>query len=188
MRRKAIFGALLLIALGVLLGGTVFRDQIANAKSLAQSVFVSNTSANPVPVTSADDPGRQAFAFFKSDSFGPDEDSHHVSFTVPAGKRLVIESVSVNGLVDTGTGQKIVDAGVQAQVNGQLEDYIMAPQFTGTSSSADDVYTVSQPTTIYADSGTDVLVFTARNTFNGGAIMNVSVQGHLINCSVATCN
>jgi hypothetical protein len=53
MRRRAIIGALLLIGVGVVLGGTVLRDQVASARSLAQSVIVSNTSANPVPVTAA---------------------------------------------------------------------------------------------------------------------------------------
>jgi hypothetical protein len=50
MRRQAIIGALVLIGLGVVLGGTVLRDQVASARSLAQSVVVSNTSAQAVPV------------------------------------------------------------------------------------------------------------------------------------------
>src|SRR5262245_9778400 len=50
MRRRAIIGALLLIVVGVALGTTVFRDDIANARSLAQAVTIDNTTANPVPV------------------------------------------------------------------------------------------------------------------------------------------
>src|SRR5437763_11958251 len=53
-----------------------------------------------LPLQVTNDPGRKAFAFFKNDSFGSTEDGHNVSFIVPAGKRLVIESVSVNGLMD----------------------------------------------------------------------------------------
>lgn len=50
MRWRAIIGALLLIGVAVFLGGTVLRDQVANARVLAQSVIVSNTPAQAVPV------------------------------------------------------------------------------------------------------------------------------------------
>jgi hypothetical protein len=50
MRRRAIIGALLLITVGVALGATVFRTDIAQATGLAQAVTVDNTAANPVPV------------------------------------------------------------------------------------------------------------------------------------------
>jgi hypothetical protein len=51
MRQRAIIGALLLIVLGVALGATVFRTDIAHATGLAgPTVTVDNTAANPVPV------------------------------------------------------------------------------------------------------------------------------------------
>jgi hypothetical protein len=50
MQRRAIIGALLLIGVGVVLGTTVFRADIAQATGLAQSVTVNNTATNPVPV------------------------------------------------------------------------------------------------------------------------------------------
>ena len=50
MPRQAIIGALLLIGVGVVLGTTVFRADIAQATGLAQSVTVANTTTNPVPV------------------------------------------------------------------------------------------------------------------------------------------
>jgi hypothetical protein len=50
MRRRAIIGALLLIGVGIVLGTTLFRADIAQATGLAQSVVVGNTAANPVPV------------------------------------------------------------------------------------------------------------------------------------------
>src|SRR6266545_4402177 len=42
--------ALLLVALGIVLGSTVFRDEIARAAGLAQGVFISNTPDQAVPV------------------------------------------------------------------------------------------------------------------------------------------
>jgi hypothetical protein len=196
MRRVAI-PIVLLVLTGVVVGAEILKDQAsANPNPNNPSFFVSNDAAHPVPVrhqgtvsvTSIDDTARSAFAFFRNDSFRSNEDGHVVSFTVPAGKRLVIQAVSINGLVDTGTGQKIVSTAVQARVNGQLEDYIMPPTFTGTTSGGRDVYTVSQPTTIFADGGTDVDLFAVRNVTTGGAIMNASVQGYLIDCTVAACN
>jgi hypothetical protein len=50
MKRRAVIGALLLVGLGVVLGTTVFRTDIAQATGLAQSVTVNNTTSNPVPV------------------------------------------------------------------------------------------------------------------------------------------
>jgi hypothetical protein len=183
--RKAIT-ALLLVLVSVVLGATVFREQVAHAAAIL-NVFVTNDASHPVPVTSADDPGRQAFAFFQSDSWEAGEDSHHVQFTVPTGKRLVIEAVSISGSLDT-HGQKMVTAAIQAHVNGKFEDYFMTPTFTGVNTSARDVYIASQQTTVYADGGTDVLLFGSRDSFSGGGILNVSVQGHLIDCSAAACN
>jgi hypothetical protein len=50
MKRHAGIGALLLVCVGVVLGATVFRSDIAQATGLSQSVTVENTAANPVPV------------------------------------------------------------------------------------------------------------------------------------------
>ncbi len=50
MQRPALIGALLLVGVGVVLGTTIFRTEIAQATGLAQAVTVNNTAANPVPV------------------------------------------------------------------------------------------------------------------------------------------
>jgi hypothetical protein len=50
MRRQAILGALMLVGVGVVLGATVFRADIAQAAGLAKSVTVDNTPAQAVPV------------------------------------------------------------------------------------------------------------------------------------------
>ena len=50
MRRQAIIGALLVFGVGVVLGTTVFRADIAQATGLAQSITVNNTPAQAVPV------------------------------------------------------------------------------------------------------------------------------------------
>src|SRR6476620_6958377 len=50
MQRKATISALLLICVGVVVGATVFRTDIAQATGLAQSVTVNNKPGNAVPV------------------------------------------------------------------------------------------------------------------------------------------
>lgn len=53
MKRQAGIGALLLVCLGIVLGATVFRTDIAQATGLdkaAQNVIVKNTPAEAVPV------------------------------------------------------------------------------------------------------------------------------------------
>jgi hypothetical protein len=50
MKHQAGIGALLLLCVGIVLGATVFRADIAQATGLAQSVTVNNTASNPVPV------------------------------------------------------------------------------------------------------------------------------------------
>ncbi len=47
MRRQTIIAALLIVGVGVVLGATVFRADIAQATGLAQAVTVANT---PLPV------------------------------------------------------------------------------------------------------------------------------------------
>ena len=47
--RKAIIPALLLVLVSVVLGATVFREQVAHAASNL-NVFVTNDAAHPVPV------------------------------------------------------------------------------------------------------------------------------------------
>jgi len=50
MRQRALIGALGLVLIGVVLGATMFRSDIAQATGLAQAVTVSNTPAQAVPV------------------------------------------------------------------------------------------------------------------------------------------
>jgi hypothetical protein len=47
MRRNVVLGGLLLIAVSMVLGATVFREEVAQA---AQSIVVANDASNPVPV------------------------------------------------------------------------------------------------------------------------------------------
>ena len=50
--RKALIPAFLLVVTAIVLGSTVFREQVVSAATTPfQNVVVTNTSTNPVPVT-----------------------------------------------------------------------------------------------------------------------------------------
>jgi hypothetical protein len=113
MRRQATTGALLLIAVGVVLGSTVFRSDIAQATGLAQSVVVSNTASNPVPVH---EQGTASVSVV--DNHEPFQQALNVNldggdfsgtdlFTVPEGKRLVLQYIAVSAAVPPDEGVSV---------------------------------------------------------------------------------
>jgi hypothetical protein len=108
LRQRAIIGALLLVGVGLVLGTTVFRADIAQATGLAQGVTVVNTASQAVPVREQNLDGgsikvhEQGTARVRSDEeevsasqkltsqgFGCEGDL----YTVPAGKRLIVEYI-----------------------------------------------------------------------------------------------
>jgi hypothetical protein len=111
MQRRATISALLLVGVGVVLGTTVFRADLAEATGLAQSVTVNNTTNNPVPVKeqnldgqnirvheegtaavrSADEEISLTKTVFECDEFKP------VVYTVPTGKTFVVKYAGASG-------------------------------------------------------------------------------------------
>jgi len=119
MRRQAGLTALVLVCVGVVLGATVFRSDIAQATGLAQEVTVNNTPAQAVPVR---DQNLDASGNIKVHEQGVVRDDHtNITFhaqtaannndklnchndgiyTVPAGKQFVAQFVSITD--STGT-------------------------------------------------------------------------------------
>src|SRR5262245_286391 len=114
MPRKAGLTALLLVGVGVVLGATVFRSDVAQATGLAQSVTVDNTAANPVPVT--DDHTNITFHAQTDAGSGDGTDcrNDHI-YTVPAGKQFVAQFVSINHA--TGSQLTTVDQALLANTS-----------------------------------------------------------------------
>jgi hypothetical protein len=101
--RKAVIPAFLLLLGGTVLGATVLREPVAKAASPIVSVFVNNTAAHPVPVheTNTDANGNinvheQGTAAVQQ--AGTPVHIHlqlsNTPYTVPAGKRLIIQYVN----------------------------------------------------------------------------------------------
>jgi hypothetical protein len=117
MRRQAGLMALLLVSVGVVLGVTVFRSDIAQATGLAQSVTVDNTPAQAVPVREQDldasgnirvheqgvvrDDHTNITFHAQTDSGTPTNCLNDDIYTVPAGKQFVAQFVSINSATGT---------------------------------------------------------------------------------------
>jgi hypothetical protein len=119
MHRGVIIGALVLVCLGVLLGMTVFRTDIAQATGLAQAVTVNNTAANPVPIT--DD--RTNITFHAQANTGtPTGCRNDAIYTVPAGQQFVAQFVSITSA--TGTNATTVNRAILSNASqGEFADF-----------------------------------------------------------------
>ena len=125
MRRHAIIGTLLLIGLGVILGATVFRTDIAQATGLAQAVTVSNTTTNPVPVREQNLDGgnikvheqgtvkmvntdvRTAVRYGPTSVQTASAGTTQIVPTVPAGKTFVVTYFNISGASGIDTDQLV---------------------------------------------------------------------------------
>lgn len=141
-------------------------------------VVVVNTAAEPVPARDVDNPAREPFQRFLVGQVDDGEINagDSVSFSVPAGKRLVIEYVSLLGVVPAGQKLRVkIDAFAGGPGSHQL-----TLSNEGSFQAGRDDYKASHLTRIYADPGTDVFLRVARNSTSGVAGINASVSGYLV--------
>jgi hypothetical protein len=162
-------------------GGTN-KAKVDSSGHLQVAGKVAVDSSTPVLVTSADDPGREAFRFSDLD-FGSEGFLASIGFTVPSGKRLVIQFVSM--FAELPSGQQLTDASIQ--VTPGPFSYFLVPTFTGTSGLT-DTFAVSQDLTVYANAGDFVSLSARRNLTADTFTLRGSASGYLINCNTAACN
>jgi hypothetical protein len=160
------------LALGLCLIPTV-----STAAPPVQQVTVINPTSVPVPVKDLDNPALQPFQWFFSITFDPTQGTNGQSFTVPAGKRLVIEFVSATVALERGL---LVDAVVTTTVNGIEGKHHFIPTMVGAAWGFQYSYLISMETRLYADPGTKVeFALTDNYTGNGGSWGTIS--GYLVN-------
>lgn len=139
---------------------------------VAALVSVTNTSANPVPVTSIDDRVSNAFGtrvFPNVRAFA--------SLIVPAGKRLVISGVS--GFNNGNGSATDVEVIVTTSGAGSAQRIPFgAPQ-----SSTALRYLLNENVFLVADPGTTVYFFINDNDFNDSAGINIDVHGYYVSAS-----
>lgn len=103
---------------------------------------------------------------------------------VPAGKRLVIEHVSMMALLTTGSGQN-VSAWLYTDTGGAAWRHFLAPAqnvgnpFGAPSATSSDAFVTSHPIRLYADPGTRVGVSVGRHgPRNSAGTAVISISGN----------
>lgn len=173
------------LALAAIVAVTVAIPGTAAAAD--KDVVVVNTPAQPVPaavqgtvsVKDVDQPALQPFADLKSLSFDDGEAQKFINFDpVPAGKRLVIETVTVRTQAAAG---QVWDVHMFVTTNGAPVAHTLGLTTFQTLGDI-DIRTATLPVRLYADAGSEVRVFGHRNysTF-GLAGVNVTISGHYVN-------
>ena len=158
-----IAGACAVLALGL------SREVHAVASAL---VTVVNTSANPIPVTHVDERVTQAFGFR---TFPNVRSSSTV--TVPAGKRMVITSVS--GFNNGNGSASDLEVDLISSGVGNAQRIAFA-----TSQSASALrYLANENVFLVADPGTTVYFFISDSDFNDSAGINIDVHGYYTSAS-----
>jgi hypothetical protein len=147
-----------------------------------QDVNVVNTPT----VSDADNPARQPFQASGTGVLTAAGETGNVPITtVPGGKRLIIEHVSVFCFAQTGQRIFLASIGVALQnvYNGaNLNHYLtLSPQ--GSNGLDLDFYTASEQVRLYADPGTQVFVYAAGNPGSASGsptTVHFAISGYLV--------
>ena len=143
------------------------------------TVQIGNTPSAPVPVLDVASGARQPFQAFIVEALqdGENNAGDRASFTVPAGKRLVIEHVTYLEPVPAGQGRRVR---LDAVADGRAcRHQLLLERGPGFSGGTEDVK-ASQPIRAYADGGTSVIFRVSRNATSGVSGFNISVSGYLV--------
>jgi hypothetical protein len=134
-------------------------------------VTVVNTSANPVAVASVDDRVTQAFGFRTFPNV-----RQYSSVTVPAGKRMVITSIT--GFAYGGT-ETDLEVGVVTNGTGNAQRVPFAAPQSATALH----YLSDENMFVVADPGSTVYFFIDDSDYNDGAGINIDVHGYYTSAS-----
>jgi hypothetical protein len=162
----AVLGGLFLI--GSLLHS---RDSQAKGATYSTPVTVMNTTTNPAGVRDEDSPGRNAFQASLSLS---QSGVSGQGLSIPAGKRLVVDFVTVGASGPSAGTQPYVEIFAQ-QGTGPSVGYQLRPS---QSPIAVQQFDLAQPVQIYGDNVFVSLAFAGNTPPFLSA--NVSISGHLI--------
>jgi hypothetical protein len=143
------------------------------------NVNVGNSASAPIPIVDMND-GRQPFqaSTFVVHPNGTNVDTMNVA-TIPAGKRLVIEFISVSAQVPP--GQHLELATVQTLAGGHGAAHQLLIQAQPDAVIGDDIYRAVQELRLYADPGSTVQVLVRRNSGLGQATFGVTISGYFVN-------
>jgi len=134
-------------------------------------VTVGNTAANPIPTQSMD--AQTAFETTFQLGFGSQ------TVTIPAGQRLVIDFVTIDGVANSNSGpvQPVFFLNTTL-ANGGSGDFVLEPAPSPVSLPGEGQVTIAQPVKIYADTLSISAGFAGYSPNN--FTFNVSISGHLV--------
>lgn len=137
--------------------------------SLGAPIVVTTTA--PLPVTVAGTPAPQPFQF----TYHSANPQTNQGFTVPAGKRLVIEHVSCTG---SDTSDSLLAVQISTRVGVETTPHLCP--FTVRADMGRRVYAGSLSTRLYADGGTQVSFEILGFGASASKLAFAGVSGHLV--------
>ena len=142
------------------------------------NVNVINTANAPVPVRDVENPAHDPIQVGLQ-KFNPAVPN----FTVPTGKRLVIEYVSAQ---ISQTDCDFVRYSVTTTVQGVTQEHLFFLQVVGVGFTSPKIFGLSQQTRIYADPNTEVILGRSVDAMDSGCGFSepspdLTISGYLVN-------
>jgi hypothetical protein len=162
--------------LAALLLPAVFNlNAVAATPSESSSVTVNNTPANPVPTEDVDNPAKQPFHSQGVATQASPPDGTIIT-TVPAGKRLVIETITSTSRIDI-SGVAIVPL-LRLTVDGFLMPHTIGLNSIGQDATR-SFWTATHGVRLYADPSTNVFL-SCTAFINANQVCVVTISGYLV--------
>jgi len=149
--------------------------------SFANTVKVD--TSNPLPVSDVDNPARHPLVFslpLDSGTWDLGNRTKVVSVHVPDNQRLVVEQVSVFGVLLRNSDQSLRLI-IGSKAAGKFSEYHVPAIDFGPLGVAEEQYVASAQLRMYADPGTDVSISLIRNNLSGSLdSAEVNLSGYLV--------
>jgi hypothetical protein len=144
------------------------------------NVQVINSDTAPVQTQDVDNPAFQPFQLKQEFSYLEGTLGRAASVSVPPGKRLVIEFISVFAILPT--GQNPTTNWIQVtNINGISVNHYFSASFQGNYSATENIFVGSTPTRLYCNPGSTFQIFFRRNKDTGAGLAFVSLSGYYVN-------
>ena len=140
-------------------------------------VTVGNLGANPLPVRDVDN-GRQPFHETGNNFLSGDSGHAITFFTVPAGKRLIIETVSARAELAPLDAPNRVELITQLGNKPVFHRILVSKQ--GVDLNGQNVFVGTHFIRAYADPGTDVQLEFAHSNASDDALASMTISGYFI--------
>jgi hypothetical protein len=135
--------------------------------------------ATPVPFRDVENPARQIYQNTRTINLGDGTAGTNIFFSpVPAGKRLVIEFVSVNGHVPSGQAWQMAQIGV-THFSTFYYDIEVKPHGPSPFAGGDQ-FGGSQQVRLYCDAGETPSFFAQRSASAGEASIVMNISGYFV--------